>query len=41
MNNRAFLVLSKLNVWYTLGKPVLDNFSMELGAKYELIARRI
>ena len=32
MNNRAFLVLNKLNVWYTRGKPVLDNFSMELGA---------
>ena len=32
MNNKAFLVLNKLSVWYTRGKPVLDNFSMELGA---------
>ena len=32
MNSEAFLVLNNLNVWYTRGKPVLENFSMELGA---------
>lgn len=31
MNNKEFLVLKNLSVWYTQGKPVLDNFSMELG----------
>ncbi len=30
MDNGEFLVLKNLNVWYTKGKPVLENFSMEL-----------
>lgn len=31
MNNSKLLVLSNLTVWYTRNKPVLENFSMELG----------
>ena len=30
-DNKSLLVLKNLSVWYTQGKPVLDNFSMELG----------
>ncbi len=32
MGGEELLVLKNLSVWYTQGKPVLDNFSMELGA---------
>lgn len=32
MDSSKLLVLKNLNVWYTRGKHVLDNFSMELGA---------
>lgn len=32
MDSAKLLVLKNLSVWYTRGKPVLDNFSMELGA---------
>ena len=32
MNSGAVLVLKNLNAWYTRGRPVLDDFSMELGA---------
>ena len=32
MDNKALLTLKNLNVWYTRGKPVLKNFSLELGA---------
>lgn len=32
MENSKLLVLNDLSVWYTRGKPVLDKFSMELGA---------
>ncbi len=32
MGGGKLLVLKNLSVWYTQGKPVLDNFSMELGA---------
>lgn len=32
MENSKLLVLKNLSVWYTRGKPVLDKFSMELGA---------
>lgn len=31
MNNSNLLVLRNLTVWYTRDKPVLENFSMELG----------
>lgn len=31
MNNSNLLVLRNLTVWYTRNKPVLENFSMELG----------
>lgn len=31
MGNGELLVLKNLNVWYTKGKPVLEQFSMELG----------
>lgn len=31
MNNGKMLVLNDLSVWYTLGKPVLEKLSMELG----------
>ena len=30
MDSSKLLVLKNLSVWYTQGKPVLDNFSMEL-----------
>ncbi len=32
MSGGELLVLKNLSVWYTQGKSVLDNFSMELGA---------
>ena len=32
MDKGEFLILKNLSVWYTRGKPVLENFSMELGA---------
>ncbi len=32
MDGGKLLVLKNLSVWYTQGKSVLDNFSMELGA---------
>lgn len=32
MDRSKLLVLKNLSVWYAQGKPVLDNFSMELGA---------
>ena len=32
MNSGEFIVIKNLNVWYTRGKPVIDNFSMGLGA---------
>ena len=32
MDRGELLVLKNLNVWYTRGKPVLENFSLELGA---------
>ena len=32
MDNSKLLVLKNLSVWYTQGKPVLNNFSMELGS---------
>ena len=32
MDSKELLVLKNLSVWYTKGKPVLDRFSMELGA---------
>lgn len=31
MDNGELLTLKNLNVWYTRGKPVLENFSLELG----------
>lgn len=31
MSNSKLLVLNDLSVWYKRGKPVLDNFSLELG----------
>jgi len=31
MDNRELLVLKNLSVWYTQGRPVLEEFSMELG----------
>ena len=31
MDGRELLVLKNLCVWYTRGKPVLENFSLELG----------
>lgn len=31
MNNGKMLVLNDLSVWYTLGKPVFEKLSMELG----------
>lgn len=32
MDGSKLLVLQNLSVWYTRGKPVLDQFSMELGS---------
>lgn len=32
MDNGELLALKNLNVWYTRGKPVLENFSLGLGA---------
>ena len=31
MDNGELLTLKNFNVWYTKGKPVLENFSLELG----------
>ena len=32
MDSKKLLTLKNLSVWYTKGKPILDKFSMELGA---------